>query len=257
MHNNQSIVSKHAVITGAGGGIGSAIAQQLASEGVKVSLMGRNLAKLVAVADTLDEAHCIVADVTSETAVNRAMDDARDTFGAIDIVINNAGIAKSYPYLKQTTEDWREIMAVNLDGVHFCTHAALPDMLAQGWGRVINIASVAAQTGAAYVAAYVAAKHGVLGLTRSLALEFATKNITVNAVCPGYTDTEIVSTAIANIMAKTGRSKEEALHELVKNNPQQRLIQPEEIAHTVSWLCQPASAGITGQAISVAGGEVM
>ena len=257
MHNNESLAGKHAIITGAGGGIGSAISQQLADQGLKVSLVGRNMAKLEAVADGLKHAQCLVADVTDEEAVKQALNSARESFGPIDILVNNAGIAKSYPYLKQTTENWREIMAVNLDGVHFCPHAALPDMLEQGWGRIINIASIAAQTGAAYVSAYVAAKHAVLGLTRSLALEFATKNITVNAVCPGYTDTDIVSTAIDNIIAKTGRSNEEALHELVKHNPQKRLIQPEEIAHTVAWLCQPGSAGITGQAISVAGGEVM
>lgn len=257
MHNNQIITSKHAIITGAGGGIGSAIATQLDSQGVKLSLLGRNIAKLEAVANTLANAHSVVADVTDENAVQQALDTARSKFGPIDILVNNAGVAKSYPYLKQTTEDWREIMAVNLDGVHFCTHAALPDMLTQGWGRVINIASVAAQTGAAYVAAYVSAKHAVLGLTRSLALEFATKNITVNAVCPGYTDTNIVRTAIDNIVQKTGRSHEQALQELVKTNPQKRLIQPEEVAHTVGWICQPGSAGITGQAISVAGGEVM
>ncbi len=257
MHSMTTIKDKHVLITGAGGGIGSAIARKLSEHGLKLSLLGRDRSKLKALAAELPNSLIVCADVTDEAAIKSALSEARKSFGPIEILVNNAGAARSYPYLKQTTENWREIMAVNLDGVHYCTQAALPDMLQQGWGRVINIASIAALGGAAYVSAYASAKHAVLGLTRSLALEFASKNITVNAVCPGYTDTEMVQSAIANIMNVTGRSQAEAHHELVKNNPQKRLIQPEEIAHAVDWLCQPNACGVTGQAITVAGGEVM
>jgi NAD(P)-dependent dehydrogenase (short-subunit alcohol dehydrogenase family) len=149
------------------------------------------------------------------------------------------------------------MMAVNLDGTFHCTQAALPGMLAGGWGRIVNIASTAGLFGYGYVTAYCAAKHGVVGLTRALALEVATKGVTVNAVCPGYTDTDIVKETVANIAAKTGRTPEEAQSELTSRNPQKRLIRPEEVANAVAWLCLPGSEAITGQAIAVAGGEVM
>ncbi|MEL0068636.1 MAG: SDR family oxidoreductase [Gammaproteobacteria bacterium] len=261
MHNNNhtsdSISGKHALVTGAGGGIGSAIVKQLSAAGAKVTLLGRNLSAMQAVAEEVPESCIVQADVTDQTAIEHAFAQARSQFGPIDILVNNAGIAKSAPYLKQSTEDWQQTMDVNLNGVHFGTQAALPDMIAQGWGRVVNIASVAALQGHAYVAAYVAAKHAVLGLTRALALEFANQEITVNAVCPGYTNTDMVTKAVANIVKLTGRTEAQARAELVKDNPQQRLIEPEEVANAVLWLCQPAARGMTGQAITVAGGEVM
>jgi anthraniloyl-CoA monooxygenase len=154
-------------------------------------------------------------------------------------------------------ELWRRMLAVNLDGVFNCTRAVYAMMRTRGWGRIVNVASTAAVKGYAYVSAYCAAKHGVLGLTRSLALEAARSGVTVNAVCPGYTDTDIVRQAVKNIAQKTGRSADEALMELTSGNPQGRLIDPSEVADAVVWLCRPEAAAITGQAIAVAGGEVM
>ena len=148
------------------------------------------------------------------------------------------------------------MMSVNLDGTFHCSQAALPDMLAARWGRIVNIASTAGLTGYAYVSAYCASKHGVIGLTRALAMEIAAKGVTVNAVCPGYTDSDMVNASVANIVAKTGRTPEQALAELVSRNPQKRLIKPEEVANAVAWLCLPGSEAVTGQAISVSGGEL-
>ncbi len=197
------------------------------------------------------------ADVTDPESVKKAFDSARARFGEIAILVNNAGQAASAPFLKTDPALWRRMMAVNLDGTFHCTQAALAGMLAAGWGRIINIASTAGMTGYGYVTAYCAAKHGVVGLTRALAVEVATKGVTVNAVCPGFTDTDIVKEAVANIVAKTGRTAEQAQAELASRNPQKRLVRPEEVANTVAWLCLPGSEAITGQAIAVAGGEVM
>lgn len=171
------------------------------------------------------------------------------------MLINNAGTANAIPFAIMDEFDWDSTLAVNLTGVFNCTKAVVASMLRGGFGRIVNIASTAALTGYAYVAAYCAAKHGVLGLTRALAREYAAKGVTVNAVCPGYTDTDIVRRAIENIVASTGRTEEEALAELVKVNPQRRLIQPDEVADVVIWLCSQHS--ITGQAIAIDGGEVM
>lgn len=196
-------------------------------------------------------------DVGDRASVDRATAEARAGFGPIEILVNNAGQAESAPFQKTTAELFERMLAVNLGGTFHCIQAALPDMLAAHWGRVINIASTAGLVGYAYVSAYCAAKHGVVGLTRALALEFAVKGITVNAVCPGYTDTDIVAQAVANIVAKTGRSEAEARAELAKGNPMQRLVTPQEVADTVLWLCGEAAASINGQSIAVAGGEVM
>jgi NAD(P)-dependent dehydrogenase (short-subunit alcohol dehydrogenase family) len=248
---------RHVLITGGGTGIGAAIAQTMANQGARLTLVGRKLPPLQAVASKLPQAQAIVCDVTDAASVESAFEQATVKYGAIQILINNAGAAPTAPFHKLTAKDWREVMAVNLDGVFNCTSAALDNMLAQGWGRIVNIASTAALRGYAYVSAYSAAKHGVLGLTRSLALETATKGITVNAVCPGYTDTDIIRSSVAQIMEKTGRSEADALSTFTNSNPQGRLIQPEEVAATVLWLCGEHARSITGQAISVSGGEVM
>lgn len=252
-----SLKDKHVVVTGASKGIGAAIVDALAAEGAKITLMGRSLAGLEQKAEGLAQAQCVAVDVMDPEAVSAGFAKAREGFGAIDVLINNAGQAATAPFHKMDHGTWRQMMGVNLDSVFFCCQEAIADMRPAKAGRIINIASTAALKGYGYVSAYVAAKHGVLGLTRALALETAQHGITVNAVCPGYTETELVRDSIKTIMDKTGRSEDEARAELAKSNPQGRLIQPEEVADTVLWLCQENSGSITGQAIAVAGGEVM
>ena len=243
-----TLEGKHALVTGGARGIGAAVTQALTAQGARVTMLGRNpnAAQMY-----------VSADVSDPEAVAKAFDQARKQSGPIDILINNAGQATSAPFLKTDAALWRRMMAVNLDGTFHCIQSALPDMLRSGWGRIVNIASTAGITGYSYVAAYCAAKHGVVGLTRALALELATKGVSVNAVCPGFTETDMLRDAAANIAAKTGRTQEQAHADLAARNPQKRLIQPNEVANTVVWLCLPGSEAITGQAIAVAGGEVM
>ncbi len=253
----ETTLDKHIVITGGGSGIGAAIAERVAKMGARITLMGRNEERLQTKATTLPQAVAIPVDITDPNQVKQAFDTAIQQFGSVDILINNAGVAKSASFLKIDSTDWNEMLAVNLTGAFLCTQASLPGMKKQQWGRIIFIASTAGLKGYPYVAAYCAAKHGVIGMTRALALETARLGITVNAICPGYTETDIVQNSISNIVNKTGRSFEEARAELVAGNPQKRLIQPDEIANTVAWLCHENSGSITGQAIAVAGGEVM
>jgi len=250
---------RHVVVTGASRGIGSTIAAALSGRGARVSLLGRDAESLHTVSKALggtNVAAPIVTDVTDSTSVRAAFEKAREHFGPVHMLVNNAGQAASAKFTDTDEALWNRIMAVNVNGTYLCTRQAVPDMLQVGFGRIVNVASIAGLRGGAYISAYVASKHAVIGLTRSLALEFATKNITVNAVCPGYTDTDIVREAIANIMRKTGRNEADALASLVATNPQRRLITPEEVAHTVLWLCGPGAESITGQSIVVAGGEV-
>ena len=249
--------ARHAVVTGGGRGIGAAIATVLATAGAKVTLLGRNQARLQDTAATLATARAIRCDVTDEAAVGAAFAEARQTFGPVAVLVNNAGAAESAPLVRTSLKLFRRMVEINLIGTFLCSRAALPDMLEASFGRIVNVASIAGLKGAAYVSAYCAAKHGVVGLTRALALETATRGITVNAVCPSYTETDMVRDAIASIALKTGRSAAEAEAELLKMNPQGRLIRPEEVAATVLWLCAPGTEAITGQAIAVAGGEVM
>lgn len=248
---------QHAVVTGGGTGIGAAIAQRLSGMGARITLMARNLERLKAKSNLMPEAQAVMVDVTDEDEVQAAFAEAAGTFGPVQILVNNAGVAEATPFHKLTSDDWRKAIDVNLTGTFFCIRQVIDSMREAGYGRVINIASTAGVTGYAYVSAYVAAKHGVVGLTRALALELATKGVTVNAVCPGYTDTEIVRSAIDNIVKKTGRSEQQALAELTARNPQGRLVQPEEVASAVAWLALPEASSITGQSIAVAGGEVM
>jgi NAD(P)-dependent dehydrogenase (short-subunit alcohol dehydrogenase family) len=249
---------RHALVTGGGGGIGAAIARQLIAAGATVTVLGRRLEIVEALAAEQPEClHAVSADVSDTTQVASAFTSARDRFGPLSILINNAGQAGSAPFHKTDAQLWHQMLAVNLTGTLLCTQAALPDMLALGWGRIVNVSSTAGLTGYAYVSAYCAAKHGVIGLTRALALEVAKKGVTVNAVCPGYTETDILRESIVNVMAKTGRSAEAARAKFTAGNPQDRLIQPNEVADTVRWLCGEAASAVNGQSIAVCGGEVM
>ena len=251
---------KHALVTGGARGIGAACARALLLRGARVTLAGRDVAALLQAQEdlrALGEVGIEQLDVAEEASVRAGFARAAARFGRIDILINNAGQAAPAPFLKTDAAHWQRMLAVNLSGTFHCTQAALPAMLEAQWGRIVNVASTAGLVGYRYVSAYVAAKHGVIGLTRALALEVAAKGVTVNAVCPGYTETDIVREAIANIVARTGRSEDEARAELAAGNPQKRLVQAEEVANAVLWLCLPESAAMNGQAIAVAGGEVM
>ncbi|MDR1969487.1 MAG: SDR family oxidoreductase [Burkholderiaceae bacterium] len=255
---NTGSTPRHALVTGGGTGIGAAVAQRLAANGMNVTVLGRGRAKLQAVvARRPAQLHAVSADVCDAGQVAAALADAQARFGAVQVLVNNAGQAESAPFMKMDMGLWQRMLDVNLTGTMLCTQAVLPGMLAAGWGRVINVASTAGQLGYAYVSAYCAAKHGVIGLTRALALEFAARGVTVNAVCPGYTETDIVRQSIERIVAKTGRSAQQARAEFVKSNPQGRLVQPDEVADAVAWLAGEGAGAVNGQSVSVSGGEVM
>jgi NAD(P)-dependent dehydrogenase (short-subunit alcohol dehydrogenase family) len=251
---DDTLNGKHAVVTGASRGIGLAVARALLAQGARVTLMARDAAALEAAAAGLGGATAWrTMDVTDPAAVAQAFAQA----GAVDILVNNAGQAASAPFGRTDDALWQRMLDVNLTGAYHCIQAALPGMVDAGWGRIVNVASTAGLTGYRYVAAYCAAKHGLVGLTRALALEVAGRGVTVNAVCPGYTETDIVADAVANIVRTTGRSEEQARAGLAAANPQGRLVRPGEVAHAVAWLCMPGAAAMNGQAIAVAGGEVM
>ena len=253
----ESLQGRHALVTGAARGIGAEIARSLAAEGARLTLLGRDLAALAVLADEIGgDSHCVTADVADAAQVAAAFAAAKDRLGPLAILVNNAGQAESAPFQKTSLELWNRMLSVNLTGCFLCAQQALPQMLEIGWGRIVNIASTAGQRGYAYVTAYTAAKHGVVGLTRALALEMARKGITVNAVCPGFTETAILSQSIANVVAKTGRSMEDARAQFAAVNPQGRIILPAEVANAVRWLCSDGAAAVTGQSISVSGGEV-
>lgn len=248
--------NRHALITGGGTGIGAAIARALAGEGAAVSLAGRRKAPLAGVAADLAKATAIVADVTKEADCVAMAAAARAANGPIDIVIANAGAASSAPIAKLDLAQWRSMIDVNLTGAFLTVKAALADVTRKSDGprRIIFIASTAGLKGYPYVAAYCAAKHGVVGLARALSLELRPTGVTVNAVCPGYTDTPLLDAAAEKISARTGRSTEESRAALAKDNPSGRLIKPEEVAQAVLRLCSPSAASVNGQAIEVTGG---
>ena len=252
-----------ALITGGGRGIGRAIAIAFAQEGAQVVVAARTLEQVEEVAREVTDhfssnALPVVCDVSDVQSVESMFAKVAEHFGrGPDIVVNNAGMAESAPLTRTDDELWHRLLAINLSGTFYCTRAALPQMIERGWGRVINIASIAGKTGAPYIAAYSASKHGVLGLTRSVALEVAAKGITVNAICPGYVDTEMTTRGIENITKKTRLSADEAMDSIKKMSPQNRIIEPEEVAALALLLASEDGRGINGQAINVDGGSVL
>jgi NAD(P)-dependent dehydrogenase (short-subunit alcohol dehydrogenase family) len=253
---------KVAVVTGGGRGIGSAIALAFAREGAKIAVLARSVEQIERVAGQI-ASECSVetmfaeCDVSLKESVEHAFLTVRERFGQINILVNNSGIAESAPLVRTSDEMWERHIATNLNGTFFCTRAALPFMIEQGWGRVINIASVAGKTGAPYISAYTASKHGVVGLTRSVAMEVATRGVTVNAICPGYVETDMATHAIENIRVRTSKTTEEARDILNRMSPQNRMITPDEVAALALLLASEEGRGINGQAINVDGGSVL
>jgi NAD(P)-dependent dehydrogenase (short-subunit alcohol dehydrogenase family) len=251
-----ALAGRHALITGGGGAIGAAIAGVLAGHGASLTLLGRDRARLEHAAAGAGGAMVVTADVSDADAVASAFASATKHAGPIDLLVNAAGVAAGRPFREITPAQWRETLDVNLTGVFLCCREVLGTMIDAGFGRIVNVASTAGLRGYRYVAAYCAAKHGVVGLTRALALETAKHGITVNAVCPGYTETAMLEETIANIVAKTGRSADAARAALLRETPRGAFTRPLEVANAVAWLCLPGADAVTGQTIAVDGGEL-
>jgi 3-hydroxybutyrate dehydrogenase len=255
------LTDRHAIVTGGGRGIGAAIADAIAARGARITITGRDVERLSAQAAQLRSTHgvevqAVQCDVTSEEGIRTAFADALGAFGPAYILVNNAGQAEGSPFLQTSRETWDRMLAVNLTGAFLCTQQVLADMLDARAGRIINIASTSGLKGYRNIAAYCASKHGLIGMTRALAAETARSGVTVNAVCPAYTDTEMADRAVQTIVRDMGRDADEARAMIARSNPLGRLITPNEVASAVAWLCSPEAAAMTGQAIAVAGGEV-
>ncbi len=247
-----------ALVTGGGRGIGEAVARTLAAAGASVIVTARTQSQLDQLVEELraagHDAWAVPCDVSDPSSVADMASAAYGHLDHIDILVNNAGIATSAPLRKQTLDDWNRLMAVNATGTFLCTQAFLPKMMEQNWGRVVNITSVAGVSGAKYISAYSASKHAVVGFTRSVAAEAAHRDVTVNAICPGYVDTDMTRQSVERITASTGMSADEALAAILDTSPQRRLIAPEEVASLALWLCTPNAKSVNGQAIVMDGG---
>ncbi len=259
--SNQALVGKRAVVTGAGRGIGRSIALALAEAGADVAVTARSIPELEQLAAEIESVGrrsvFTPCDVTDPQQVQRMASTLLEGLGGIDILVNNAGNAGSHKFLNHPDELWHRMLSVNLTSVYYVTRAFTPKLIEQRSGRIITIASIASRVGDRYITAYTAAKHGVLGLTRALAVELLPYNITVNAICPGYVNTPMTDASISNITARTGMSAEQARAALEKASPQNRLIEAEEVASLAVFLAQDISKGITGQGINLDGGGIM
>jgi NAD(P)-dependent dehydrogenase (short-subunit alcohol dehydrogenase family) len=255
-----ALAGRVAVVTGGGRGIGAAVVRELAALGAAVAVSARTEAEIEAVAEELraggHRALAVRCDVTDEAGVAALRRTVEAELGPVDVLVNNAGIASSATVARTTLEEWNRIFAINATGTFLCTRELLPGMMERGWGRVVNVASIAGLTGDRYMAAYAASKHAVMGLTRCAAAEAATKGVTVNAVCPGYVDTPMTDQSVARMVEMTGMVASRAREYLAKTSPQGRLIAPEEVAHAVASLCHPRAGAINGEALLVDGGAL-
>ena len=259
--NSHPLAGKRAVVTGAGRGIGRSIALALAQAGANVAVTARTPSEIVQLVDEIHvlgrQSLAVPCDVTDPEQVTHMATTLIEGLGGIDILVNNAGNAGSHKFLNHSDELWHRMLSINLTSVYYVTKAFVPALIEQRYGRIINIASIASRAGGSYIAAYTAAKHGVLGLTRALAVELMPYNITVNAICPGYVNTPMTDASVSNIVARTGMPESKAREALENSSPQKRLIEPEEVAAIAVFLAQDINRGITGQAINVDGGGLM